>query len=322
MIFDIPNVKSYNVYKSRNGPFICIFYYPYDLKNKEIFFKLRRISEIYKDVPVLRFDFVVFFTKYPLEIESYNDMLIIEKSKINKIEKCIDEDNILNIFEYARNRRKDIFKITNKTYRTETRTKLRRYVPFYFQSKGAIPFIKFIDNDESEYMFPNSHAILNNKEYIKNKIPNINPIKILEKNPEKQHPKSMNVKSSILKNEKSNDQHYLKCMSVMLKENNAQNESFSNSTNRNINKIIKKEISLSHTKSELLIKKIKKNNLKSDDIVSNISDNENKNTNLYTIQHVDKLKYIVKNCKFSKSKQLNNPYNSKINSEYESSKNQ
>lgn len=168
MIYDIPTVKSYIAYKRNRGPFVIIFFYPDEFENKNLFFKVRKISEIYKGVPVLRFYWIDFIKEFPFEIESYNYIYIIEKNKKINVQKYIDDTNIYSIFKYANNKYLEYKKSTNKSYITLRRKTLKPFRPTCFQWKNSRKTKQYIENDESEYTFPNSTAVFPHKRYIEN----------------------------------------------------------------------------------------------------------------------------------------------------------
>lgn len=221
MIFDLLSISLYGTYKKQIGPFIIIFYNPLDNENKELFFKLRRVSEEYKDVPVFRFKYDLFIERHPSQIESHNDILIIEKDKNNRLEKCFDQENIEKIFQCVRHQRLEYKKATNKDYKNNKRLKMRRYKPFCFQYRCKFPNIIFKDNDESEYPFPNSTVVFENREYMEKKI-NYDREKKLKRKREfifhELYPTKKN--STLLKNKHEKEGFCVKCKLKIPKSNN------------------------------------------------------------------------------------------------------
>lgn len=166
MIYDNPQVKSYIQYKKKRGPFIFIFYYPYDIKNKEIFFECRKISEEMKQVPIFRFDYKDFTSKYKSEIKSHNDILIIEKDKSNIIESYTNYQNLYKLFEYIADKRLKYKNSSQMQFINKYRFTDCQYVPLCLSLKGMFPTKKYIENDEIEYIFPNSYAMYPNEQYL------------------------------------------------------------------------------------------------------------------------------------------------------------
>lgn len=168
MIFDIPKFKHFSIYKQNRGPFIIIFYEPENSENKHIYFQIRKLSEKYKEIPILRFNFDDIKNKYLLEIECSNDILIIEKGRKNRIEKFINVENILNIFKYVKDKRLEYIKTTDKQYKNNLRKMLKPFKPRKLNDKDTKNLIKDVENDESEYIFPNSTGLCNNEKYSEN----------------------------------------------------------------------------------------------------------------------------------------------------------
>lgn len=166
MIRDIPTTKSFMRYKGARGPFIMIFYYPIDELNKELYFQFRKLSHEYPEVPILRFDWKEFIELYPEEIESYNHVLISERKMMDKIIFPSDFNLIHQIIISVKDKRLEYAKLTNKKIKNGIKKRLKKYRPHSYRFKGTDNSKIYVENDQSEYMFPNSTAVYPTEKYL------------------------------------------------------------------------------------------------------------------------------------------------------------
>lgn len=170
MIRDIPTVKSYRFTKMNRGPFIIIFFESENIENKNLFFSCRRISEEFNDVPIYRYNWKDFIRKYPNEIRSCNDILIIERGKDNRIENYINDTETKKIFKCVKNQRYEYLKLNNIEYKNGKRYSVPKFKPLHYKYKNSdVNTKKYIENDQSEYEFPNSTAVYPSLKYIEKK---------------------------------------------------------------------------------------------------------------------------------------------------------
>lgn len=166
MIRDFPNVFSYRLYKNRRGPFVIIFFNDGDDLNKQFFFQIRKIAIKYNELPIFRFNWEEFRKKYPNEINSPNKMLIIGNGKIIEVVETQNSNMIENIFIYIIKKRLEYVKQTNKKFIYGRRYTLPTFVPSSYIYKNIDPQKPYIENDGSEYIFPNSTAVYPSKKYL------------------------------------------------------------------------------------------------------------------------------------------------------------
>lgn len=167
MIYDITPVQKYKNYKAQRGPFILIFYKPDEPENKKNYFKLQNISQKYPDIPFLRFDWSDFILNYPNEMQTYEDILIIERLKPTKTENIQNSKQIIKLIKSIRAKRFEYCKNNRYFQFSENRKKMRPWYPYSRLFKAKQYINGFEDNDESEYIFPNSTALSKNEEFLK-----------------------------------------------------------------------------------------------------------------------------------------------------------
>lgn len=166
MIWDLPKVTLYSRYKLLQGPFVIVFYEEEKL-NKALYFKMRKMANKYKELPILRFHWREFKNRYPNEIDSYNKILIIEKGESNPCKIPNNLKKIEFIFKNLSEKRLEYKIQTNKHYKNNIKKRLEFFHPKIY--KCADKQKPFIDNDESEYKFPNSTAAYPSEKYLVSK---------------------------------------------------------------------------------------------------------------------------------------------------------
>lgn len=155
MIYDIITVNSYLTYKKHRGPFVFIFYKPNDQVNKKIFLKLREITNEFYDVPLMRFDWNNFKKRFPKESKNHNDILVIEKEKLNYYESTTNIYKMRQILKYVSERRSQLRRQHNGEFAKGIRKKPGKWSPYARMYSNSKTGENQLEIDHCKYKFPN-----------------------------------------------------------------------------------------------------------------------------------------------------------------------
>lgn len=133
-MIEIFDIKKYDMYKNRNGPF-CLFFFNQhngrvtDKENINLIKNIQNLEFEYKDIPLLGFEYNTFKESYSNHVKSCMDILIIQKNEKNILFEKPKFDELRNIFDLVREKLYNIRKAKNKQYNsTYKRLKMRMWV--------------------------------------------------------------------------------------------------------------------------------------------------------------------------------------------------
>lgn len=167
-MIEILDVRKYSLYKAKTGPFLVFFFNREndEAKNKPnlaLISKLQSLEVKYKDVPILGFEYHTFKKRFPSEVKTCLDILIIQKKHENILFENPELDKISTILDTVRQKRYDLCKIKNKDF-----VNRRRLMRAWFCKSHHKKMDPSLKSDELRIHRQNSLMGIKNLGFLKN----------------------------------------------------------------------------------------------------------------------------------------------------------